>query len=185
MGGAVSITFAPQINGQVADAAYINSIAYAVEEHDAALEAMSVDVHGVGKYLTTAATKATSASTTEVAVADYALTVDVPAGRIVEFVARVRVQSTIAADAAMFRLRQTSVSGTIGGEERVPLVAAATPYERTLVFPWRSNGASLTWLLTVHRITGTGSVTVTTGGSTLPGIFYVRDVVADTQFTIV
>jgi hypothetical protein len=103
----------------------------------------------------------------------------------VEFVARVRAQSTIAADAIMFRLRQTSVSGTIVGEERVPLIAAATPYERLITFPWRSTGGPITWVLTAHRITGTGSVTVTTGGTTLPGAFFVRDIAPDTAFTII
>lgn len=36
-----------------------------------------------------------------------------------------------------------------------------------------------------HRITGTGSVTVTTGGATLPGAFFVRDIAPDTAFTII
>jgi hypothetical protein len=171
------VSFPYQVNGQIADASYINDVALAVQLHDETLAELAFDYYGTGKFITAAATKATSASAADVAVTDYSLaSVEIPAGRVVEFVARVRVQSTIAADAALFRLRQTSISGTI---------AAATPYERTLVFPWRSTGGTFTWLLTVQRITGTGSVTVTTGGATLPAIFYVRDIADSTRFTII
>lgn len=179
------ISFPYQSNGQTADASLINDITGAVASHDATLEELAHGLYGTGQYLTTAATKATTASAADVAITSYSLTVDIPAGRMVEFVARVRAQSTVAADAALFRLRQTSVSGTVAAEERMALPAAATPYERTLILPWRSTGGSLTWLLTVQRVTGTGSITVTTGGATLPGIFFVRDIAADTRFAIV
>ncbi|MEV4414021.1 hypothetical protein [Catellatospora sp. NPDC049609] len=179
------VSFDYQVPGQIATAAFINFLADTVTDHDAQLEAATYG-HYAGKLITVAATKATTASTTEVAVTDYGFSnLDIPAGRMVEFVARLRAQSTVAADAVMFRLRQGSVSGAIVGEERLPLIAAATPYERVLTFPWRSTGGPITWVLTAHRITGTGSVTITTGGPTLPGAFYVRDLAPDTAFTII
>lgn len=182
----MSITFPPQTNGQAADAGFINSVAYAVAQHDAALEAMGADVHGTGKYLTTANTKATIAAATDTSVTDYQInSLDVPAGRMVEFVARIRAQSTVAGDIALFRLKQTNASGAVAAEQRLHLPAAGVPFEATLLLPWRSVAGPITWLLTVQRLSGTGTVTVTTGGATMPGIFYVRDVVADTAFTIV
>lgn len=179
----MSITFPTQINGAAADASFINALAGAVEDHDAALEAMGVDVHGQGKYLNAAGTKATSASTTEVAITDYNLaSMTVPAGRVVEFVARMSIDTNVANDVARIRLRQTSVSGTLIAEEYIPLPVVGIGHTRTLIFPWRSTGSAVSWVLTLSRQAGTGTLNVTPGHA---GIFYCRDVVADTQFTVI
>src|SRR5262245_65656641 len=117
----MALTFPFQLNGQTADADYINSVAFAVASHDAILEEISHGLYGNGKYLTTAATKATTASAADVAVTDYQLNgIDIPAGRIAEFVARVRVGSTVANDVALLRLKMTSASGT--GAAGAPIV---------------------------------------------------------------
>jgi hypothetical protein len=179
----VSITFPVQVNGQAADASFINALAGAVEDHDAALEAMGVDVHGQGKYLATPGTKASSASTTEVAITDYALaSMTVPAGRVVEFVARMAIDTNAANDVARIRLRQTSVSGALIAEEYLPLPVVGIGHTRTFIFPWRSTGAAASWVLTLSRQAGTGTLNVTPGHA---GIFYSRDVVADTQFAVI
>lgn len=180
----MAISFPAQVNGMTADATFINSLAGAVEDHDAALEAMGADVHGTGKFIqTTGTTRATSNSTTEVAIADYQITgLVVPAGRVVEFTARINLASTAGGDIGCIRLRKDTIGGELVGEERLHLPAATYAFPRSLTFPWRSNGAATTWLLTLHRLNGSGTLTVILGHA---GIFYCRDVVADSQFTIV
>jgi hypothetical protein len=98
-------------------------------------------------------------------------------GRRYKITARIRYQSTAAGDELIFRLRAPSVTGTLLGEDTGATAPTAnTGYIRTAHFAYEHTATlNRLFVLTVARLSGTGTCTVVGGGATNPTWIEVRD----------